>query len=220
MSFFRIAMRSTVSWLRRALNSEQLQRSRDQVTSAGGHIFIYGPESKSVSSKSTTPPEQLRCLLHHDRAGINPPADRITRTITGKCTYNAYGTPTCEGTATTQLQYNGQCTNCRPGVALSAGAELRPEHGAVHEPRPAGAVTGEPYTYTSDDPSNGDDPTGLSGLFGTGLGPNIGPDINWGEVAVPIAEGVGTDAACATPYVDIVTCPEAITAVTAVNNEH
>ena len=35
--------------------------------------------------------------------------------------------------------------------------------------------------------------------------------------AVPMAEGVGTVAVCATPYLDIVTCPEAITAVAAIN---
>jgi hypothetical protein len=34
---------------------------------------------------------------------------------------------------------------------------------------------------------------------------------------VPIAEGVGTVAAYALPYMDIVTCPEAITAVAAIN---
>ena len=37
--------------------------------------------------------------------------------------------------------------------------------------------------------------------------------------AVPMAEGVGTVAVRATPYLDIVACPEAITAVAAINIE-
>ena len=94
---------------------------------------------------------------------------------------------------------------------------------------PLEQLTQQPYEYANDDPINESDPTGLcainpfasdscvgdaAGVVGSAAGAVAG---FVGSNAVPIAEGIGTVAACATPYVDIVTCPEAITGVAAIN---
>jgi hypothetical protein len=49
--------------------------------------------------------------LHHDQAGSTRLLTGSTGTVTGKCTYGAYGTPTCEGTTTTPLGYDAQYTS-------------------------------------------------------------------------------------------------------------
>jgi hypothetical protein len=49
--------------------------------------------------------------LHHDQAGSTRLLTGSTGTVTGKCTYSAYGTPTCEGSATTPLGFDGQYTS-------------------------------------------------------------------------------------------------------------
>ena len=70
--------------------------------------FIYGrSESKieHISSGGTVE------YLHHDQAGSTRLLTGSTGTVTGKCTYSAYGNPTCEGTSTTPLGYDGQYTN-------------------------------------------------------------------------------------------------------------
>jgi len=41
--------------------------------------------------------------LHHDQAGSTRLLTGSTGTVTGKCSYSAYGTPTCEGSTTTPL---------------------------------------------------------------------------------------------------------------------
>jgi RHS repeat-associated protein len=180
--------------------------------------YIYGPDGLPFEQISGTPGKEAVLYIHHDQQGSTRLLTGSTGAIEGAYTYDAYGNLTGHtGSAMTPLGYDGQYTSSDTGLIYMRARTYDPSTAQFLTRDPWGAITGEPYTYTSDNPLNGDDPTGLSGLFGTGLGPNIGPDINWGEVAVPIAEGVGTVAACATPYVDIVTCPEAITAVTAVN---
>jgi hypothetical protein len=54
--------------------------------------------------------------LHHDQAGSTRLLTGSTGTVTGKCTYNPYGTPTCEGTTTTPLEYDGQYTSSDTGL--------------------------------------------------------------------------------------------------------
>lgn len=41
--------------------------------------------------------------LHHDQAGSTRLLTGSTGNVEGKCSYSAYGTPTCEGTTTTPL---------------------------------------------------------------------------------------------------------------------
>ena len=59
--------------------------------------------------------------LHHDQQGSTRLLTGSTGTVTGKCTYGAYGTPTCGGTATTPLGYDGQIHTTAKGLP---GAEV------------------------------------------------------------------------------------------------
>ncbi len=90
------------------------------ILSDGTNSYIYGPggipvEQINNSTGTTT-------YLHHDQAGSTRLLTGSTGTVTGKCTYSAYGTPTCEGTATTPLGYDGQYTSPTPDSSIFATA--------------------------------------------------------------------------------------------------
>jgi RHS repeat-associated protein len=124
--------------------------------------FIYGPENlpiEQISSGGTT------LYYHHDQQG----STRLLTGSTGKTeatyTYSPYGTITEKtGAATTPLLYDGQYTT-NPDTS----AELIYLHARTYDPKtaeflsidPALETTGEPYTYTKDNPPNAADPSGL-----------------------------------------------------------
>jgi RHS repeat-associated protein len=99
--------------------------------------------------------------LHHDQQGSTRLITGSTGTVEGKCTYGAYGTPDCEGTATTPLGYDGQYTNSDTGLIYLRAREYDPATAQFLSVDPLDAFTGEPYSYTADNPVNFDDPTGL-----------------------------------------------------------
>lgn len=121
--------------------------------------------------------------LHHDLQGSTRLLTGSTGTVTGKCTYGAYGTPTCEGTTTTPLGYDGQYTNSETGLIYMRAR--------VYDPMTAQFLTVDPlvrftralYTYAQDNPVNRADLTGLCTGFGPALagcagGPGeLGPHI-------------------------------------------
>jgi hypothetical protein len=86
--------------------------------------IIYGPES--------TPIEQINSssgavtYLHHDQAGSTRLLTGSTGTVAGKCSYGTYGTPTCEGTASTPLGYDAQYTNTDTGLIYLRAREYDP----------------------------------------------------------------------------------------------
>jgi RHS repeat-associated protein len=102
--------------------------------------------------------------LHHDQAGSTRLLTGSTGTVTGKCAYSAYGTPTCEGTATTPLGYDAQYTSSDTGLIYMRAREYDPATAQFLSVDPLQAITGEPYSYAGDNPLNTSDPTGL--LFG------------------------------------------------------
>ena len=79
----------------------------------GTNSYIYGPggiPTEQISSGGTA------TYLHHDQAGSIRLLTGKTGTVEGKCSYAAYGTPTCEGTATSPLGYDGQLTSSDTGL--------------------------------------------------------------------------------------------------------
>jgi hypothetical protein len=73
------------------------------MTSEGAQTYVYGSNNlpiEQISSGGTV------TYLHHDQAGSTRLLTGSTGTVTGKCSYSAYGTPTCEGTATTLLGFD------------------------------------------------------------------------------------------------------------------
>jgi RHS repeat-associated protein len=116
--------------------------------------------------------------LHHDQQGSTRLLTGSTGTITGKCTYSAYGTPTCEGTATTPLGYDAQYTSTDTGLIYLRNRVYDPSTAQFLTRDPLAAISGEPYSYAGDNPVNYGDPTGL--LFGISLP-------SWEEVGEGIA---------------------------------
>jgi len=170
MYFFRIAMLSTVSWLRRASNSEPLRhvrRSHGQVTSVGGHIFIYGPGEMSVEQINNT--TGTITYLHHDQTGSTRLLTGSTGTVTGKCSYAAYGTPTCEGSTTTPLGFDAQYTSPDTGLIYMRAREYDPSTAQFLSVDPLVASTHAPYSYAEDNPLNEADPTGLGNWLNLGI---------------------------------------------------
>src|SRR5262249_33590202 len=80
----------------------------------GTNSYIYGPEGLPVEQINNSTGQVL--YLHHDQGGSNRLLTGSTGKVEGKCSYSAYGTPTCEGTATTPLGYDAQYTSPDTGL--------------------------------------------------------------------------------------------------------
>jgi RHS repeat-associated protein len=100
--------------------------------------------------------------LHHDQAGSTRLITGSAGTVEGKCSYGAYGTPTCEGSATTPLGYDGQYTNSDTGLIYLRNRVYDPTTAQFLSVDPLDMVTRAPYNYAEDNPINDSDPTGLS----------------------------------------------------------
>jgi RHS repeat-associated protein len=123
------------------------------------YSFIYGPSGipvEQISSGGTV------TYLHHDQQGSTRLLPGSTGTVTGKCTYSAYGTPTCEGSATTPLGYDAQYTSQDTGLIYMRARVYDPATAQFLTVDPLEMVTRAPYTYAGDDPTNWLDPSGLS----------------------------------------------------------
>ncbi len=119
---------------------------------------MYGPHDlpvEQISSGGTV------TYLHHDQAGSTRLLTGSTGTVTGKCTYGAYGTPTCEGTATTPLGFDAQYTSADTGLIYLRNRVYDPATAQFLTVDPLAAISGEPYSYAGDNPVNEGDPTGL-----------------------------------------------------------
>jgi RHS repeat-associated protein len=128
--------------------------------SDGTNSYIYGPGGLPVEqiNNSTGTVE----YLHHDQQGSTRLLTGSTGTVTGKCSYSAYGTPTCEGSATTPLGWDGQYTSSDTGLVYLRNRVYDPSTAQFLSVDPAVALTREPYAYGGDNPVNRRDPDGLS----------------------------------------------------------
>jgi RHS repeat-associated protein len=146
--------------------------------------YIYGPENlpiEQISSKN----EPL--YLHHDQQG----STRLVTTSTGKVetayTYTPYGTTANKtGTASTPLLYDSQYTNTDTGLIYLRARTYDPQTAQFLSIDPALEETGEPYSYTTDNPINKGDPTGEQQQPPPDQPPP--PNLNFGE-RMPYADG-------------------------------
>ncbi len=119
---------------------------------------MYGPRQttiEQITSGGTV------SYLHHDQAGSTRLITGSTGTVTGKCTYGAYGAPTCEGTATTPLGFDGEYTSSDTGLIYLRNRVYDPATAQFLSVDPLEMVTRAPYNYAEDNPVNHSDPTGL-----------------------------------------------------------
>jgi len=148
--------------------------------SDGTNSYIYGPGGlpiEQISSGGTV------TYLHHDQQGSTRLLTGTTGTVTGKCSYSAYGTPTCEGTATTPLEFDGEYTSSDTGLIYMRARVYDPATAQFLTRDPLAAISGEPYSYAGDNPLNASDPTGLIfGIPGTPSWEEVGEGIaGWGD---------------------------------------
>ncbi len=125
----------------------------------GTNSYIQGPNGlpiEQISSGGTV------TYLHHDQQGSTRLLTGSTGTVTGKCTYSAYGAPTCEGASTTPLGYDGQLTSSDTGLVYLRNRVYDPATAQFLTVDPIVALTRAPYNYGGDSPLNNTDPTGLS----------------------------------------------------------
>jgi RHS repeat-associated protein len=155
----------------------------------GTYSYIYGPDDLPIEQINNA--TGTVSYLHHDQAGSTRLITGSTGTVTGKCTYGAYGAPTCEGTTTTPLGYDGQDTNEDTGLIYLRNRVYDPATAQFLTVDPTESISGAPYNYAGDNPINREDAVGLL----------------W----TPVAGGAaGADAVCGAtveiPGVDIGTC--------------
>jgi RHS repeat-associated protein len=129
------------------------------ILSDGTNSYIYGPDGlpvEQISSGGTV------TYLHHDQQGSTRLLSGSTGTVAGKCSYGAYGAPTCEGATTTPLGYDAQYTNTDTGLIYLRARVYDPATGQFLSRDPLAAITGAPYNYAVDNPLNRGDASGLS----------------------------------------------------------
>ncbi len=126
--------------------------------SDGERSYVYGPEGLPIEQVSTG---GTVTYLHHDQQASTRLLTNSSGTVVGKCSYAAYGTPTCEGSVTTPLEYDGQYTNSETGLQYLRARNYDPSTGQFTSVDPLDATTEAPYTYALDNPVNGSDPSGL-----------------------------------------------------------
>ncbi len=123
-------------------------------------IYVYGRCETAVEQINNT--TGTVTYLHHDQAGSTRLLTGSTGAVTGKCSYSAYGIPTCEGTATTSLGYDAQYTSTDTGLIYLRNRVYDPATAQFLSVDPAVSITREPYVYGGDNPVNRRDPDGLS----------------------------------------------------------
>ena len=117
------------------------------ILNGGTNSYVYGPDGlpvEQISSGGTV------TYLHHDQQGSTRLLTGSTGAVTGKCTYGAYGTSTCEGTTTTSLGYDGQYTSSDTGLIYMRARTYDPATAQFLNTDPIEALTLAPYNYVND----------------------------------------------------------------------
>jgi RHS repeat-associated protein len=135
-------------------------------------IYVYGPAETSIEQISSG---GTVTYLHHDQAGSTRLLTGPTGTVTGKCTYSAYGTPTCEGSTTTPVGYDAQYTSTDTGLIYMRARTYDPATAQFLSVDPMASVTRTPYAYAGDNPLDVADATGMEASASTPCGRAANP---------------------------------------------
>jgi RHS repeat-associated protein len=127
------------------------------VLSDGTYSYIYGADGYPIEQINSS--AGTVTYLHHDQQGSTRLLTGATGAVEGKCTYGAYGTSTCEGTAS-PLGYDGQYTEADTGLIYLRARYYDPATAQFVSVDARLMETNAAYTYALDDPLAGGDPTG------------------------------------------------------------
>jgi RHS repeat-associated protein len=132
---------------------------------AGDTNYIYGPGG--------LPLEQIKnstvAYYHHNQLGSTTMLTSSTGADVATFGYDSYGSITSStGTATTPLLYDGQYMDSESGLYYLRARYYDSATGQFLTVDPDLATTDQPYSYTSDDPVNGGDPSGLCAWWDIG----------------------------------------------------
>jgi len=123
----------------------------------GTSYYLYGPDGlpfEQISSETAT-------YLHHDHLGSTRLITNASGEARGKYTYTPYGAVAeHEGTAITQLGFNGQYRNQSTGLIYLRARVYDPVTAQFLSVDPLVMKTGEAYAYAGGDPVNRWDPSG------------------------------------------------------------
>jgi RHS repeat-associated protein len=152
--------------------------------SNGTSSFVYGPQNLPIEqvNSSTGAVE----YLHHDQQGSTRLLTNGAGEAVGKCSYAAYGSPSCEGSATTPLGYDGQYTEAETGLQYLRAREYEPGTGQFVSVDPLIRYTRAPYSYALGNPVTYWDPTGL--FLGIPFTPSTGEVVH--DISESVEEGV------------------------------
>ena len=129
------------------------------ILSDGTNSYIYGPDGLPIGQINNSTGTTL--YVHHDQQGSTRLLTGSTGKAEGKCSYGAYGTPTCEGAATTPLGYDAQYTSTDTGLMYMRARVYDPGTAQFLSVDPLAVITRAPYTFAGDNAVNEGDPTGL-----------------------------------------------------------
>ncbi len=131
------------------------------ILSDSTNSYIDGPGDVPVEQISGA---ETPTYLHHDQQGSIRLLTGSAGTVTGKCTYNAYGAPTCEGASTTPLGFDGQYTSSDTGLIYLQARVYDPATAQFLTIDPMVSLTQQPYAYVGDNPLNLADPNGFEAV--------------------------------------------------------
>jgi RHS repeat-associated protein len=127
----------------------------------GSTYYIYGPEGTPVEQISGSTP----LYLHQDHQGSTRLLSDSEGNVVGRYSYDAWGKVTSHtGSASTNLQYDGQYTDAETGYQYLRARYYDPETGQFLARDPAATVTRSQYAFGTNNPVNMGDPTGLWGF--------------------------------------------------------
>jgi len=133
--------------------------------------IIQDGTTRYVTGANGLPLEQIAAdgtvrYYHQDAVGSTRALTNASGQVVAVYAYDPYGNVTSfsSGNLTNPFQFAGQYTDTESGLQYLRARYYDPSTGNFMSRDPAGALTGETYSYANDSPLNFIDPTGLGGL--------------------------------------------------------
>ena len=129
-----------------------------QLLQDGSTYYIYGPDGHPLEQINGT----TTLYYLQDQLGSTRVLTSSTGTVTATDTYTGYGAVAgATGTATNPFGYAGEYTDPTTGLQYDQARYYDPTTAQFTTVDPLQAQTQQPYDYTTGDPINLDDPSGL-----------------------------------------------------------